>query len=146
MTLGRVSVSPDTLFHTSKLIQERNHIAALTMERVCHSGTLKAHQQTHTGEKPYCCSDCVKSFTVKQSLQYHQRTHTGERPYCCSDCGKSFSRADSLVLHQRTHTGEKTYCCSDCGKSFSCKQVLQKHQRIHRGEKLYKPCSMGLHS
>ena len=61
----------------------------------------------------------------------HQRTHTGETPYQCPHCSKSFKQSSSLTVHLRTHTREKPYKCSDCGKSFSESLVLRWHRRIH---------------
>ncbi|XP_032434082.1 gastrula zinc finger protein XlCGF8.2DB-like isoform X1 [Xiphophorus hellerii] len=98
-------------------------------------GNLTKHIRTHTGEKSFSCLVCGKSFVQQIHLTRHIRTHTGEKPFSCLTCGKSFSQSSSLSGHMRTHTGEKPFSCLTCGQSFSERGSLFHHSRIHTGEK-----------
>ncbi|KFO97578.1 Replication initiator 1, partial [Calypte anna] len=46
------------------------------------------------------CPDCGKGFARSCELTAHRHIHTGERPYTCPHCWKSFNQLSALVTHQ----------------------------------------------
>uniref|UniRef100_A0A8C6TJ71 C2H2-type domain-containing protein n=1 Tax=Neogobius melanostomus TaxID=47308 RepID=A0A8C6TJ71_9GOBI len=122
--------APETTVHNEDksgpdAAEHKKHQCSVCNKRFGFESDLRRHIRVHTGERPYRCSYCEKTFTR------HMRTHTGERPYSCQTCEKTFTQISNLNTHRRTHTGEKPFACPVCEKTFTQKCTLQRHMKTH---------------
>ena len=91
--------------------------------------------QTHTGGKPYKCTECGVAFVRSKDFLRHMQTlshllkretrpgafrDTDEEPFKSTECGKTFAQNSDLHGHMQTHilrtndltTPTSDKCCS----------------------------------
>lgn len=67
-------------------------------------------------------------FGRKENIRAHIQTHLGDRPYLCNPCGKRFVRQHDLKRHAKIHSGDKSAECV-CGMKFARKDALTRHRQ-----------------
>lgn len=92
---------------------------------------MEQHKRIHTGERPFRCTVCNKSFRQRSVLIVHRKIHTGEKPFECFVCFRRFYGSGDLKTHMGTHTGVRPHSCPLCSKSFPRPSSLQAHMQSH---------------
>uniref|UniRef100_A0A1B0CEP2 C2H2-type domain-containing protein n=2 Tax=Lutzomyia longipalpis TaxID=7200 RepID=A0A1B0CEP2_LUTLO len=82
----------------------------------------------HGLKKEFVCNVCKKDFATADALRYHLTIHTGDRPYPCPFCPKSFKINSELRKHYRAHK-ELTVKCPSCSLYCLNEEDLRKHIR-----------------
>ncbi|XP_041982554.1 zinc finger and BTB domain-containing protein 44-like isoform X3 [Aricia agestis] len=71
-------------------------------EETDSSGSISdSGAQENNDGRPHVCDVCELRFQRSSHLSRHKLTHTGERPFTCGGCGRSFARSDKLRVHTK---------------------------------------------
>lgn len=76
--------------------------------------------------RPFECVDCGKRFKHRHHLQYHSRQHSGDKPFVCDVCFKSFSQLSNMYTHRRRRHALEIGC-EACGRIFTNPKKLKYH-------------------
>ena len=97
-------------------------------------GSLRHHENVHTGDRPFPCKFCDKKFKDPSHLKHHERTHIKDEnshKFKCDDCDKRFIQPNQLKKHKLMHTGEKPFKCDFCDKKFRCVKSKKVRCSLH---------------
>ena len=73
--------------------------------------------------------DCkFKPFPRKENIRAHVQTHLGDRKYVCAICNNRFVRPNDLKRHANTHQDSKEFVCI-CGAAFGRQDALRRHKQ-----------------
>nr|XP_022904270.1 zinc finger protein 665-like [Onthophagus taurus] len=100
---------------------------------------LDVHIRSHSGQKPFTCLICNKTFSTKWNLKLHKWTHASRmsKPFKCEFCKGAFIRQSDYTAHMNSHKSVKPYTCNYCGAQFIRKYNCQRHVREHEKDKTH---------
>ncbi|XP_055686587.1 zinc finger protein 257-like [Lutzomyia longipalpis] len=74
------------------------------------------------------CEYCGRIWDCKSKLEKHKVSHRDDRPHHCSDCLKSFKLREQLAVHRVVHATQRArYRCSICQEAYCNIYVLRSH-------------------
>ena len=108
---------------------------------VCHrllssNASLKRHYMLHTGERPFKCSLCDKSFTQPHHRLYHELGHwaiasPNQEQSVVSSRRPGGSVSSSASVSSSSPENERVLKCKYCDQTFSNLRRLREHLTVH---------------
>jgi len=96
--------SPDSDLSSTQLGYEFGELKSKNRSRMNKSSKVPTIRTEGTKEKPmHHCTVCQRGFLNKSNIKVHLRTHTGEKPFRCETCNKTFRQKAHLLKHYQIH-------------------------------------------
>ena len=81
-------------------------LSGLCEYKASELSSLTKHMLTHTGARPFACSECDYRAAQKTNITVHMREHSNEKPFACSECDYRTARKADFTDNMRTHSNK----------------------------------------
>lgn len=124
---GEASACPRTFFRSDGRKQHmptKRTGPSRTCARTAANTSPTPRRSPHTGEQPFPCPYCEKTFVTASVVKVHALCHLSEQPRPCTQCDKNFRTVHDLRLQLVT----RPFLCEKCPNAFRTARILHNHK------------------
>ncbi|CAG5133369.1 unnamed protein product [Candidula unifasciata] len=122
------NLATQQFYHQTKFL--KRYVCEVCQKAFSSNSDLKTHRRTHSGETPFKCDYCERSFKQRGHRKLHiQVVHTKEMPYKCDQCDSAFPTRYRYQIHIKRHSGVREHQCAYCDKNFYTLGKLNEHKK-----------------
>ena len=130
---NKLTQSGNARYNTKKKIEKT---ICKVCRKTLQWSSMKKHLTTHTSVNTLACKFCQRKFQHRDSMKRHiSIMHLKQKPYSCTICQKSYTLKFSLKDHEELHKGLQIKC-EACEKMFPTQKLLATHDRLKHKPKV----------